>query len=55
MELQGVRELRLRRRRSRTRWIYLLYQVRRGSALAAQERRHVQRRRQLEPADEILA
>jgi hypothetical protein len=55
MELQGVRELRLRRRRSRTRWIYLLYQVRARSALTAQERGDVERGRQLEAADQILA
>jgi hypothetical protein len=50
-EESPVRELRLRRRRSRTRWIYLVYQARNGrgrSALTPQECRHVQRRSELE-------
>ena len=54
----AIRELRLRRRRSRMPWVYLVYQVRHrlpaaasakaGLTLATEERRHIERRRLLE-------
>ncbi len=43
-----VRELRLRRRRSRIPWVYLVYQSPCGSALTAKKRRYVERRVEIE-------